>query len=243
MPDLTSEVLDRTKPGPYKRLTAALSKLYHRARFHAILRWRYNRLTIETVAGRRFVVLPDVFNPKLMITGETFARMLTSDLIAPESRVLELGTGSGIGAIQAASLEANVVALDINPEAVRCARINALLNRVEAKVEVHQSDLFASVAGERFDVVLFHPPFYEGEPEGGLEYAWQYGDIPQRFAGELAEHLNPGGCALLFLTNTGGWLTFLQALELRGYACTVVATKELGFETARLFRVEPNGGQ
>ncbi len=57
-----------------------------------------------------------------------------------------------------------VVAVDINPAAVRCAQINALLNQLEQRIEVRRGDLFAPVAGERFDLVLFNPPFLRGAP-------------------------------------------------------------------------------
>ena len=51
------------------------------------------------------------------------------------------------------------MAVDINPEAVRCAGINALLNHFEHKIEVRHGDLFAAVPAERFDLIVFNPPF------------------------------------------------------------------------------------
>ena len=77
--------------------------------------------------------------------------------------VLDMGTGSGIAAIAAARRGARVVAVDISTEAVRCARINVLLNRVDDRVEIRCGDLFEPVQGERFDLVLFNPPFYAGQ--------------------------------------------------------------------------------
>ena len=65
--------------------------------------------------------------------------------------ILDLGTGSGIGALFAARAGCLVTAVDINPEAVRCARINALMNRLEERVQVLEGDLFAPVAGRRSD--------------------------------------------------------------------------------------------
>ena len=73
-----------------------------------------------------------------------------------------MGTGSGVCAVFAARHAHRVVAVDINPGAVRCAALNALLNHVEARIEVRQGDLFAPVARERFDLVLFNPPFFVG---------------------------------------------------------------------------------
>ena len=58
----------------------------------------------------------------------------------------------------------HVTAVDINPDAVRCARINALQHHLETCIEVRQGDLFEPVQGERFDLVLFNPPFFRGQP-------------------------------------------------------------------------------
>lgn len=59
------------------------------------------------------------------------------DHLQPGASVLDLGTGSGILAIAAARLGASrVLALDTDPLAVRVARENVALNRVESTVQV-----------------------------------------------------------------------------------------------------------
>ena len=60
---------------------------------------------------------------------------MLSPLIPPGSIVLDMGTGSGVGAVFAARNAARVVAVDVNPEAVRCARINVLLHHIEDRVD------------------------------------------------------------------------------------------------------------
>jgi SAM-dependent methyltransferase len=79
---------------------------------------RHNRRVMEDVAGRRLIVLPGVFNPKLFRTGEFLARVLTVEPLWPEMRVLDMGTGSGVGAVFAALAGAQVTAVDVNPAAV-----------------------------------------------------------------------------------------------------------------------------
>jgi release factor glutamine methyltransferase len=95
-----------------------------------------------------------------------------------------------------------VVAVDISPEAVRCARINVLLNRVEDRVEVRCGDLFEPVCGERFDLVLFNPPFYAGTPRELWEFAWRAQSVLDRFARDLPSVLTPSGHALVVVSTT-----------------------------------------
>ena len=67
-------------------------------------------------------------------------------------RVMDVGTGSGILAIAAAKLGAsNVLAIDIDPDAVKVAKENVLLNRVEEQITVVCGDL---VKGETMSCEL-----------------------------------------------------------------------------------------
>jgi ribosomal protein L11 methyltransferase len=69
--------------------------------------------------------------------------------------VLDLGTGSGILAVAAARLGARrVIALDIEPQAVKAARENAAANGVGDVVEVREGTLPESTTGERFDIIV-----------------------------------------------------------------------------------------
>ena len=86
----------------------------------------------------------------------------------PCNRLLDLCCGSGIQGIVASRYAANVVAVDLNPRAVRFARFNAQLNGLRA-YEVRLGNLYEPVAGERFDVVLANPPFVPS-PEMGLRF-------------------------------------------------------------------------
>src|SRR4051794_2731460 len=74
--------------------------------------------------------------------------------IAPENRVLDLCTGSGVIAIMAAYAGAGaILALDINPAAVHAAKKNAELHQFSGRIDVRESDLFAAIApGETFSI-------------------------------------------------------------------------------------------
>ena len=168
------------------------------------LLWREdNGLRVETVSDMRIVVLPGVFNGARLRTGAFLAETLDSDTCPPGARVLDLGTGSGLGAIFAARYAAQVIATDINPEAVRCARLNALAHHLEQRIETRMGDLFEPVRGERFEVILFNPPYYRGRPRDLSGYAWRSPDLFDRFLNELPTHLMPNGRALVVLSTDG----------------------------------------
>jgi len=209
-----------------------------RLRFLLFQRGRHNRLVVEDVAGRPIVVLPRVFNPKLLRTGEFMARRLDNGLIPRGASVLDLGCGSGIGAVTAAKWTEHVVAADINPHAVRCTRINALLNGVEKRIEALESDLFSALEGKHFDVVLFNPPFFRGRAREPLDHAWMSEDTLERFAEQLPDHLEPRGSAFVVFSSDGDVEGLLAALGSRQMHVEVLEELDLINEVLVLYRVQ-----
>lgn len=220
-------------------LTRRLTLLGHRVRRPWYER-RLARVSLEEIDGFSFVVLPTVFNPVLLRTGAVLARHAGAwvDGAGRMLRILDMGTGSGASAVLVAARGARVVAVDLNPEAVRCARINAQLNRLEGAIDVRYGDLFAPVAGERFDLVTFNPPFFRGTPKDDADLAWRSPDVLERFAAELPEALAPGGTALLCLSTDGAGRELREDLARRGFLVEAVFAKDLGNEIVTLYAAE-----
>jgi release factor glutamine methyltransferase len=210
------------------RMVISASMPLQRAR----LRRRIGRLVLEHVQGIPVVVLPEVFNPAVFRSTDVLMRSLRgwSDAVAGRRRVLDMGTGTGVLAIAAARFGHTVVAVDVNPEAVRCAKMNSLLNHVEGDVEVREGDLFEPVGPEQFDLVVFNPPFFTGQPRSRLDQAWRSVDALERFAAGLPAVLAPGGRALVALSSHGGEPRITTSLCHAGLCVTRESTADFGNE-------------
>lgn len=192
---------------------------------------RVRSLVLESWDGLSILVLPDVLNPVVFRSGILLAEVLAKlprpapgDASAP--RALDMGTGSGIGALALARADYRVLAVDVNPEAARCARINSLLNHLEESVDVREGDLFKALEGERFDVIAFNPPFFEGAPTDLHDLAWRGDGVFERFAADLPRHLAPGGLALVLLSDHGAEEKQCAALSAAGLVVSVHAARD-----------------
>jgi release factor glutamine methyltransferase len=222
---------------PSSRLSAWLWRLGLRLKFVVLQRHRHNREVVEEIGDLSILVRPGVFNPALFRVTPIFLEWLGEGLVPAGSKVLDLGTGTGVLAIAASSSAARVVAVDSNPTAVECARINAGTNSVADRVEARLGDLFAPVAGERFDLILCNPPYFAGRPSTALESAFRAGDFARRFAGGLAEHLADDGRALVILSSIGDEAGFLAAFAGAGLRVEVLRRCNLVSEIVTLYEL------
>ena len=183
---------------------------------------RYDDFRLERVQSLRIFVIPGVANPNLLRTGAFFAAQVDSCALAAARRA------------------GRVVAVDVSPAAVRCARLNALLNDLEERVDVREGDLFAPLEGERFDLVLFNPPFLLGAPKDHRDAAWRSEDVARRFAAGLGEHLAPRGAALVLLSSFGDACALFEAeLRVHGFRLDVFARRRFINETLTIVRATP----
>jgi release factor glutamine methyltransferase len=189
-----------------------------------------------------FDVNDDVYEP----AEDSFLFAENLNVKAGEA-VLDLGTGSGILAVTASQTAGSVLAADINPYAIRCAKANARLNGVRGKIDFIQSDLFSALKCDvKFDLVLFNAPYLpseEGEADSWIGRAWAGGadgrQVVDRFIAAVPSYLKPHGRVLLMQSTLTGVEETLSGFKKHGLKASVVAEQKLPFfETLTLIEAK-----
>lgn len=146
-------------------------------------------------------------HPTTLLCLSMLEKYLTSAMNSEAKTLsaLDVGTGSGILSIAAVKLGvARVTAIDIDPEAVRVAEENCVLNKVDSAVSV--SDTPLQVVQGRYDIVL----------------ANILAEELVRMAPELVRRMAPGGTLIL-----SGILLEKEDLVLNGFAGFAVTLSEV----------------
>jgi len=127
--------------------------------------------------------------------------------LVTQKSVFEIGTGSGLIALCCSRAGARqVVASDINPNAIHCAKDNARRMGELIDFRLVSSDNSADTSAfsvdrpnERFDLIISNPPWEDGQPGDWSDYAL-YDPNFQLLRSILEgcrDHLHPGGRVLL----------------------------------------------
>jgi len=202
-----------------RRLTPA-----ERARLHTLMRARIDTrkplaylLEHAWFAGERFYVDERAIVPRSHLAE--FIRERLQPWIDPARvrRILDVGTGSGCIALAAARAfpAARVDAADISADALAVAATNrAQRPELARRVRLVESDLFAALGQERYDVILSNPPYvaptalarlpaeYRHEPAVALAGGRDGLAIVCRLLAAAGEHLAPGGVLLVETGNS-----------------------------------------
>ncbi|MBU1201880.1 MAG: methyltransferase [Nanoarchaeota archaeon] len=147
--------------------------------------------------------------------------------------VLDVGTGSGILAEEAAKYADIVVAVDVNPEAV------AYCTKKYKHIEFRQSDLFSNVP-EKFNLIIFNPPYLPTEkkaPDIVLDGGPKGYEIIERFLKFAKNHLKKGGVILLLFSSFSKKEKINKILSSEGYIYKEIAKQHIHFEDLYVYRV------
>ncbi len=144
---------------------------------------------------------PNVFSPTKVDEGTKLLIQSIEGLVPEEGRVLDLGTGYGVIGIYLAKSNPSLTIYmsDVNPLALKLARINVRENGVESNTHVVKSDFYEGLSGIIFDSVYTNPPISAG-----------FLSI-QRIIEDTLKHLKKGGHLVMVLSR--GWEKALRAGE------------------------------
>ena len=151
-------------PAPVLRTLAEAKALAHcngllrsKVRFSTLKNQLFAHSAFPTDAADLVFFGPDTYRFARCVESVLNSQPLSAS--APR-RLVDIGCGSGAGGIFAASLMRpgpDLLLADVNPQAVRYARVNAALNCIKRTQAVH-SNLFQN-AGGPFDYIIANPPY------------------------------------------------------------------------------------
>jgi SAM-dependent methyltransferase len=148
--------------------------------------------------GNRIHAHYGVFSP---VRGEYLDLIAAAPLPGDASLAWDIGTGTGvIAAVLARRGIARIVATDVNPRALACARENIHRLGFQGQIELVQVDLFPPGSAP---LIVCNPPWLPGKPGSALEQAVYDPDsrMLRGFLGGLRERLAPGGEGWLVLSD------------------------------------------
>ena len=175
-------------------------------------------------------------HPEVYAPAEDTFLLLSAVEVERGEKALEMGCGSGIISLHMAKTGALVTAVDTDERAVEATRNSASMNGLE--IRVVRSDLFEAVT-DRFDLIVFNPPYLRGEVRGQEDLCWAGGEdgvrLTARFLDETRAHLESRGRILLLISDDMEPEALGRALT--GWNVETVASKTLFFEELRVLRL------
>lgn len=188
------------------------------ARFRSHVKERAAHVPLAYVLGRRefmgldFRVTRDTLIPRpdtevLVQCAVDFLRARAAEG-RDDLALADIGTGTGAIALSVLHYTegARADAVDISPAAAEVARENAERLNLTERIEIHEGDLTAPLAGRSYDVILSNPPYIPSadiaglmpevcryEPHLALDGGHDGLDIYRRLAADAPPMLKDGG--------------------------------------------------
>jgi len=152
-------------------------------------------------------------------------------------RVLDIGTGTGIQAVAAASNSKvrEVLAVDIDEEAISYCKKDAKNSKIKFAV----SDLFSNVKG-KFDMIIFNPPYLPQDK--GIKDKALYGgregwEIIEKFFKQVKGYLNEDGIILLVFSSLTGKNKVDEIIKQAGFSFKELEKKHFFFEELFVYSI------
>jgi tRNA1(Val) A37 N6-methylase TrmN6 len=196
-PDLRQACVEAWGPPDGQPSVASLRELLGLVGAHE---WRKKGLEVPALGappGNRIHPHYGVFSP----LRADYLDLVAAAPLPSTQLAFEIGTGTGVlAAILARRGVQRVVATDLDPRALACARENIARLGLQARIELVRADLFPP---GRAPLVVCNPPWVPARPSSPLEHAIYDEDsrMLRGFLQGLAQHLTPAGEGWLILSD------------------------------------------
>lgn len=177
--------------------------------------------------------------------------VLEKEILKPNVQFLsaiELGSGNGFLSLEIYNNIKKLISTDINPIV-----IDYLLNIKEQynleKQKIVYSNLFDSIGEQKFDLIIFNPPYvptdeilnedddeingYDLAVNGGIEGR----EIIDEFVKQLPCHLEKEGVCYLLVSSLNSPLDIIENLKLENLSAKIIDSKKLFFEELFVFKI------
>jgi len=122
-----------------------------------------------------------------------------------------MGTGSGVLSLAVNKTAKEIIAVDINKEAIKSLKETIKANKLE-KIKAKFSNIFSNI-NKKFDTITFNPPFMYFKPKNNLEKAicnQNYKDL-ERFFKQVRKYLKKKGKIYMIFSDIGD-INYLKRL-------------------------------
>jgi len=162
-------------------------------------------------------------------------------------KVLDVGTGSGIQAFEAAKLKKvrSVLAADISDEVIRHLKNKINKKELNSKIKIINSDLFSDIKG-RFDTIIFNPPYLPLDKREPLDSrlattGGKHGyETLHRFFNDLNDHLTKNGIALIVFSSLTNKEKVDEFIINSGLTFEILKEEKVSFETLYCYKLKRN---
>ena len=153
--------------------------------------------------------------------------------------VLDMGTGSGIHAVEAAQNKkvTKVLAVDIQKEVITHCKKTIKNKKIQFKV----SDLFKNIT-ETFDTIIFNPPYLPRDPNLEHDHTWDGGkegyEVIEKFLNQVPWHLRDKGVILLMFSSLTNKKKIDSVIKEQNMKFTINEQVHSSFEELYSYKIE-----
>lgn len=185
-----------------------------------------NESATYNVFGNQFHTASGLYHPVPWSSSVFVIRSLLRER-PPLGHLLELGCGTGVVSLSLIQhgLAGSAVMTDVSDAAVRASAANAANLKLDGCTAVRRGSMFAPVAGEKFDTILFNMPLQHTSHDGAAHIALDdlQGVLASTFFEQAPAYLKQGGSGFFCFSNISD-PALLQAFAAR-VALTLVAVE------------------